>query len=77
MTTVQSGQLKTQTCPNIEPVTYRAFYSQFAMALTGQGDLPVMPEVPRDVIRLIELARLSSKQGRTLDIRGHYADIDG
>lgn len=35
-----------------------------------------MPETPRDVIRLIELARLSSKEGRTLDIRERYAEID-
>ena len=74
---MQSGQPKTQICANIEPVTYGAFYSQFAKAIVGQGDLPVKPEIPRDVIRLIELARLSSKEGRTLDIREHYAGIDG
>lgn len=76
LTTMQNGQLTTQTYPNIEPVTYRAFYSQFAKALAGQGEVPVAPETPRDVIRLIELARLSSKQERTLHIREHYAEID-
>lgn len=76
LTTIQSGQLTAQTCPNIEPVTYRAFYSQFAKALAGQGEVLVTPETPRDVIRLIELARLSSKEGRTLDIRERYAEID-
>ena len=29
-----------------------------------------------DVIRLIELARLSSKEGRTLNFNSHYAGID-
>lgn len=76
LTTMQNGQITTQTCPNIESVTYRAFYSQFVKALAGQGEVPVMPETPRDVIRLIELARLSSKEGRTLDIRERYAEID-
>lgn len=74
---MQGGQPITQTCANIEPVTYSAFYNQFARALAGQGEVPVKPETPRDVIRLIELARLSSKEGRTLDISEHYADIDG
>ena len=76
LTTMQSGQPTTQPCPNVEPVTYRAFYSQFAKALAGQGEVPVTPETPKDVIRLIELARLSSKEGRTLDIRERYAEID-
>ena len=74
---MQGGQLKTQTCDNIEPLTYSAFYIQFAKALAGQGEVPVKPDTPRDVIRLIELARLSSKEGRTLNIREHYAEIDG
>ena len=74
---MQGGQPKTQTCANIDPVTYSAFYSQFAKALAGQGEVPVKPETPRDVIRLIELARLSSKAGRTLDIIEYYEDIDG
>ena len=76
LTSTQSGQLTTQACPNVEPVTYSAFYSQFVKALDGQGELPVTPETSRDVIRLIELARLSSKEQRTLYIRDHYADID-
>ena len=74
---MQDGQPKSQTYANIEPLTYSAFYSQFAKALSGQGQVPVEPETPRDVIRLIELARLSSKEGRTLDVRDAYAKIDG
>ena len=77
LTTMESGQPTTQTHLNMEPVTYRAFYSQFAKALAGQGEVPVPPETPKDVIRLIELARLSSKEERTLYTREHFADIDG
>lgn len=77
LTTMESGQPTTQTHLNVEPVTYRAFYSQFAKALAGQGEVPVPPETPKDVIRLIELARLSSKEERTLYTREHFAEIDG
>ena len=77
LTTIESGQPTTQTYLNIKPVTYRAFYSQFAKALAGQGQVPVPPETPKDVIRLIELARLSSKEERTLYTRERYVEIDG
>ena len=76
LTTIQGGQFKVQPFVNENPVTYRAFYRQFAGTLNGQGELPVKPETARDVIRLIELARLSSATGKTLDIRGHHAEID-
>ena len=52
----------------IEPVTYREFYSQLATALAGKGENPVKPEGPSEVIRLIELAKQSSLEGRTLDV---------
>ena len=74
---MQDGQPRSQAYANIEPPTYSAFYNQFTEALSGQGQVPVEPETPRDVIRLIELARLSSKEGRTLDVRETYAKIDG
>ena len=77
LTMVQEGQPRSQMHANIEPLTYSAFYSQFTKAMSGQAQVPVEPETPRDVIRLIELARLSSKEGRTLDVRETYAKIDG
>ena len=77
LTTMESGQPTTGKYLNVEPVTYRAFYSHFVEALAGQGEVPVPPKTPKDVIRLIELARLSSKEERTLYIREHYAEIDG
>ena len=76
LTILRDGKPESEPCPNINPVTYAAFYRQFAKALAGQGDVPVNPEGPKNVIRLIELARLSTKEGRTLKIGERYADMD-
>ena len=67
-----------EPCPNIDPVTYSTFYEQFAKAIEGQGKIPVPVEAEgaKNVIRLVELARLSSKEGRTLKVKEHYAEID-
>lgn len=73
---MHDGQPRSVACPNVEPLTYSAFYSEFAKALAGQGDVPVVAEGPRNVIRLIELSRLSTKEGRTLKIGEHYGSID-
>jgi predicted dehydrogenase len=50
-------------------LTYTTFYSEFAKALSGEGQVPVRPEEARDVIALIELARRSSQEGRTLHVQ--------
>ena len=78
LTIIRDGQSTSEPCPNIEPVTYSAFYSEFAKAIDGQGKVPVPVEAKSamEVIRLVELARLSSKEGRTLRVRDHYKDID-
>ncbi|KAK4696224.1 hypothetical protein P7C71_g1658, partial [Lecanoromycetidae sp. Uapishka_2] len=76
LTIMHGDQPRSEHCPNIEPPTYSSFYSQFAQALAGQGSVPVKPEGPRDVIRLIELARLSSGEGKTLKVGEHYKEID-
>lgn len=68
LTTLQNNTPKAQHYPNIAPVTYKAFYTQFAAALRGEADVPVRPEEVREVIRIIELARRSSGEGRTLDV---------
>lgn len=57
-----------EVCPNVEPMTYRKFYCQFAEALNGDGEVPVKAEEAALVIRLIELARMSSKEGMTLEV---------
>ena len=65
-----------QSCSNIEPVTYKAFYEKVGEALVGKGQGPVDPQGPVDVIRLIELAKLSSKEGRTLKVADKFEGID-
>lgn len=75
-TSIVDGQFKREACPNIDPATYSAFYTQFAQALAGACDVPVKPEGPRDVIRLIELARKSTRDGRTLKVGEQYDGID-
>lgn len=68
LTTMENGQPSSQSCPNVAPLTYAAFYGQFAKALAGNGAVPVQPEEAKDVIRLIEMARMSSQQQSTLKV---------
>ena len=68
LTVMEGGKPSAKVCPTIEPLTYGVFYKQLAKALAGQGDVPVKPEGSAEVIRLIELARQSSADGRTLDV---------
>ncbi len=68
LTTIKDGQPSREVCANIEPLTYRTFYSQFAKALNGEGEVPVGAEEAASVIRLIELAKLSSNESRTVDV---------
>ena len=68
LTTIKDGQPLREVHRLNEPLTYSAFYSEFARALAGQGEVPVKPEGASAVIRLIELARKSSREGRTLEV---------
>ena len=54
--------------PNVEPVTYLGFYKQLASALLGKSPVPVDAKDARNVIHLIELARQSGLEGKTLDV---------
>lgn len=65
---MKDGQPSRESCPNLKPLTYGAFYSQFAKAMAGKGDVPVKAQDAAFVIRLIELAKLSYTEGRTIDI---------
>lgn len=76
LTTIENDQPQRKSHPNIEPLTYSEFYTLFAKALEGKGDVPVKAEEARDVIRLIELARLSSKRGMTLYVNAKEPVID-
>lgn len=68
LTVANGTSISEEVYPTLDPITYRAFYTKFAEALAGQGEIPVEPEAPAAVIRLIELARQSSKEGRTVDV---------
>ncbi|KJX95794.1 NAD binding Rossmann fold oxidoreductase like protein [Zymoseptoria brevis] len=57
-----------KTYPTVEPLTYVDYYKTFARALKGEGKVPVAPEDARDVLRLLELALQSSKEGRTIEV---------
>ncbi|KAL8828507.1 MAG: hypothetical protein Q9191_002546 [Dirinaria sp. TL-2023a] len=67
ITIQSSGELRSEPWPNLmPPLTYKAFYDQFAQALNRRAEVPVKPEDAREVIRLVELARRSSRECRTL-----------
>ena len=68
LTVMKDGEPKLEVRQLNEPLTYSVFYSSFAKALAGQGEVPVKPEGASAVIRLIELARKSSEERRTLDV---------
>lgn len=68
LTTIQDGKPVKEVAPTVEPPTYTEYYRKFARALAGQGDLPASGAEAAEVIRLIELAKESSKLGKTLDV---------
>ncbi|MGV3590028.1 MAG: oxidoreductase [Adhaeribacter sp.] len=49
-----------------EPGDYRAFYANVYAAVLGQEPLAVNPEQARNTIRIVELARQSSTEKRTI-----------
>jgi len=67
-TILADGTPKRQVLPTAEPPTYSEYYRHLARALAGQDDVPVSGAEASVVIRIIELALESSKQGRTLDV---------
>ncbi|RJE25235.1 hypothetical protein PHISCL_02448 [Aspergillus sclerotialis] len=68
LTTIKNGSPVKEVVPTVEPPTYTEYYRKLARALAGQGDLPASGTEAAQVIRLIELAKESSKTGRTLDV---------
>lgn len=68
LTSASGGKISSQVFPTVEPATYAEFYRKFARALSGDGPVPVTPESVSALIRLIELAKESSKLGKTLDV---------
>lgn len=53
--------------PESPPKTYVEFYSRLAAALRGEGTVPASAEEAAEVLRIIEVAKRSSEEGRTLD----------
>ena len=49
------------------PGSYEVFYRAMAAAVRGEGPVPVSAEQARDVIRVIEKALESSRDGRVVD----------
>ena len=68
LTTASGGTMASEIVPTVEPATYAEFYRKFARALSAGAEVPVKPETVSGVMRLIELARESSRTGRTLDV---------
>lgn len=68
LTIIKDGKPAAQVASTVDPPTWTEYYRGFARALAGQGDVPVRAEDAANVIRLVELARESSKTGKTLDV---------
>lgn len=69
LNTVQNGKISSMKVPTLEPQTYTEYYRKLAKALAGDvNEVPVDPTTAIAVIRLIELAQQSSREGRTLDV---------
>ena len=68
LTTMTEGTPSSSSYPTAKPLTYATFYKEFADALNGKGEVPVKPDGPAEVIRLIEMARQSSVDGKTLTV---------
>lgn len=68
LTLLEDGKPVRKTHATLAPKTYVEYYRVLEKALKGEGEVPVKAQEAADVIRLIELAIESSKQGRTLDV---------
>lgn len=70
LNTVVDGKIVSERVPTISPPpTYVEYYQRLAEALKGDlSKIPVPVEQAVAVIRLVELARRSSEEGRTLEV---------
>lgn len=60
--TLMASRVRTETCD------YRGFYASVRDAIRGEHSLPVPAEEGFTVIRLLELARISSAEARTVTV---------
>ena len=68
LTIWENGKPKRSSYASAEPTTYLEFYRRFAKALRGEGEVPVKADDAAEVLRIIEAAQQSSKEGRTIDM---------
>jgi len=69
LTIIKDGNPVTKKhTPPLPAVTYTEFYRQFAKAIDGDGEVPVTAEEASNVIRLVELAKESSRLWQTLKV---------
>lgn len=68
LTTLVDGKPEKKKFKNIEPETYSALYKGFAEAIKANKEelVPVKASEARDVLRVIEAAKVSAKEGRTV-----------
>lgn len=63
----EGGGLERKTWETVSPPpTYVEYYRVFGKAVAGEGEVPVRAEEARDVLRIVEAALLSSKEGRSV-----------
>jgi predicted dehydrogenase len=63
----EDGKLERKTWETVRPPpTYVEYYRVFGKAVAGEGEVPVKAEEARDVLRIVEAALLSSREGRTV-----------
>jgi len=68
LTQIKDGEPTRETYATQEPATYTEYYRRFAKALAGEGEPPVTLQEASNLIRLVELAKESSKLGKTMDV---------
>lgn len=68
LTTSKFGLPVKEVFPTVEPPTWTEYYRKLARALAGQDVAPASGAEALRVIRLIELAKESSKLGKTLNV---------
>lgn len=67
LTIAETGQLTTRKVPSLD-CDYRVFYANLRDAMLGTAALLVPPEWGVNVMRLLELARKSSEERRTVSV---------
>ena len=69
VTTVDGqGKMNRQRYETVRPATYVEYYRLVARAVRGKGEVPVKAEEARDVLRIIEAALESSKEGKSITL---------